>query len=287
MAIRDGSMQHNLNTAPNYMMGNNSSANTAPAVLPRQPPTSTDSKFNETNSSDGSALTEDSEMYGIPSLNGSSRSSSPASASLVVETIAMHDEVTAVEIDSHDKKNTMPSPPAIAGLKLPVDEICDISSLTSNASLRSPSPVSADSLVVEAIPIHEEVAAVEIGCRDKNIPPSPSAMAGPKLPVDEDDYYDLLGISMSATLAEVKTAYKRRAREVSERPTNDPMYRRIKQVMMSCTIVLQAHLLNCCVLRHGTRYRTKRPAEIMTPRLSLTCIRRLAFRAVQLFVKLS
>ena len=44
------------------------------------------------------------------------------------------------------------------------------------------------------------------------------------------DYYDVLGVSMGATTAEIVAAYRRRAREVAGRATNDPVYYRIKEV---------------------------------------------------------
>jgi len=44
------------------------------------------------------------------------------------------------------------------------------------------------------------------------------------------DYYDLLGLSTSATTAEIVAAYRHRAREVADLSTSDPLYINIKKV---------------------------------------------------------
>lgn len=44
------------------------------------------------------------------------------------------------------------------------------------------------------------------------------------------DYYDLLGLSTSATTAEIVAAYRHRAREVADLSTSDPLYVNIKKV---------------------------------------------------------
>ena len=54
----------------------------------------------------------------------------------------------------------------------------------------------------------------------------------PPLRQDEPalDYYDLLGLSTSATSVEIVAAYRRHAREVADLNTSDPLYINIKAV---------------------------------------------------------
>ena len=50
---------------------------------------------------------------------------------------------------------------------------------------------------------------------------------------EEGDYYDLLGVSTSATSNEVVIGYRKKAREVADLETSDPRYLRIKEVLKS------------------------------------------------------
>jgi len=54
--------------------------------------------------------------------------------------------------------------------------------------------------------------------------------------VSPADYYDLLGLSTSATTAEIVAAYRHRAREVADLSTSDPLYVNIKKVWL-CSLL--------------------------------------------------
>jgi hypothetical protein len=95
--------------------------------------------------------------------------------------------------------------------------------------------------IIDAAVLAEMASVANAGIEETNGGKDP--LDSPATSGTPADYYDLLGLSTSATTAEIVIAYRRRARDVADLSTSDPLYVSIKTVRTHSICVVERVLL--------------------------------------------